>query len=74
MNDNKHVVHKVKVVRKGAAADEEARYTLTPKGIALISMIGAGLIEGIDDPAFDIFWRLFTNDMKRFGYVKEDME
>lgn len=71
MNDDKQAVHKVKVVRKGAAADEEARYTLTPKGIAAFCLISAGMAENIDDPAIDIFWKMFTNDMERFGYISD---
>ena len=68
MNDHKNTDHKAKVRR----IDREPRYTLTPKGIAALCLISAGMAENIDDPAIDIFWKMFTNDMERFGYVHRE--
>lgn len=50
--------------------DEELE--ITPKGIALLSMLYCGLITDIDEPRFKGFWTLFENDMKESGYFIDD--
>lgn len=50
---------------------DEKHYIITPKGIAVLSMLQTGLIQSSDDQRFEGFWTLFTNDMKRLGYLTE---
>lgn len=52
--------------------DENTVYRLTPKGIACIDLINAGLMESINDPRFNDFWTMFDNDMHRLGYIEEE--
>ena len=50
--------------------DDQAKDTLTPKGIATVCMLQSGLITSMDDQRFKGFWRMFCEDMERFGYLK----
>lgn len=54
--------------------DNEARYRLTPKGIAGIALMESGLIQNTDDPRFEEFWKLFVADMEKFGYATNTKE
>lgn len=55
-----------------AKKQEEEKYVITPKGIAVLAMMQSGLIVHSDDPRFEGFWRMFEEDMKRLGYIVED--
>lgn len=52
--------------------DGEERYTLTPKGLALIALQECGLIQSMEDPRVDGFWKLFEAYMREHGYVKDE--
>ena len=45
------------------------RYVLTPKGIAWSAMYEAGI--KFTEEQFDKFWKIFNDEMIRFGYVDE---
>lgn len=49
---------------------EDEVYQITPKGIAVISLLQTGLASDIDDPRIDGFWSLFEQSMIRHGYVE----
>lgn len=51
--------------------DDNDRYELTPKGLALLAMMQTGLVEDMDDPRIDGFWTIFSVLMDRHGYVEE---
>ena len=55
-------------------SDEEERYVIAPKGIALLAMIRCGLIRDTGDPRFEGFWTLFEHDMIRLGYIVDGEE
>ena len=54
--------------------DNEEKYVITPKGIATICMLRSGLITDVNDQRFEGFWRMFSEDMKRCGYIKNEDE
>lgn len=56
---------------EGSHEDEE-RFVTTPKGIAVFAMLECGLIQSIEDPRVNGFWRMFEQDMRRSGYVVEE--
>ena len=39
--------------------DENVRYQLTPKGVACLAMLHAGLVTSVDDPRIEGFWSMF---------------
>lgn len=51
--------------------DDDARYVTTAKGIAVLAMLQCGLIQSMDDPRFEGFWRIFEQDMLKAGYIVE---
>lgn len=51
--------------------NEEERYVIAPKGIAILAMLQCGLIQSMDDPRFEGFWTLFEGDMMRHGYIAD---
>ena len=51
--------------------DENVRYQLTPKGIACLAMLHAGLVTSVDDPRIEGFWSMFLRDMEKLGYTQE---
>ncbi len=72
-------VHPIKRVFGGeiggkrlAKKKDDARYVLTPKGIARVSMLRSGLITTSEEPRFDGFWALFEQGMRQAGYVEDD--
>lgn len=50
-------------------AREEESYVLTLQGCAAVALRDAGLVQSIDDPAVDQFFRSFCDLMQKFGYV-----
>ena len=50
---------------------EEEKYVLTPKGIAVISLLQSGLITDINDQRIEGFWTLFQQGMIKAGYTPE---
>ena len=48
---------------------DEETYRITPKGIALFSMLQCGLINSIEDPRAEGFWILFETGMKKHEYI-----
>lgn len=54
--------------------DDNVRYCLSPKGIALMAAIDAGFVKDIDDENFELFWKLFHDRMIADGYAEEDEE
>lgn len=50
--------------------DDDAIYRITPKGLAILAMIDAGLITNMDDRRFDRFWDEFYNGMINAGYIE----
>ena len=51
--------------------EDDVLYKITPKGIACLAMLRAGLVASIDDPRVDGFWELFQADMVESGYTQE---
>ena len=60
----------IKAVLKEKVENEE-RWMLTPKGIAVVSLLEAELISDIDDVRAERFWEWFDALMTINGYVKE---
>lgn len=54
--------------------DDDAVYVVTPKGIATLALLDAGLVDDFDDHRIDLFWDLFEKDMQAHGYVQEEAE
>ena len=54
--------------------DDNTLYQITPKGIAIVSMLRCGLIDNIDDPRVEGFWMLFEDGMRKGGYIVEENE
>lgn len=52
--------------------DDNEIYQLTPKGIALLSLLQCGLITDMDDPRAEGFWILFESGMRKNDYIKEE--
>ena len=52
--------------------DDIAMYQITPKDIAILSLLRCGLIDNMDDPKAEGFWILFENGMRTGGYIKEE--
>lgn len=52
--------------------DDNTTYQITPKGIALVSLLQCGLINDMNDPRVEGFWMLFENGMRRSGYIQEE--
>lgn len=52
--------------------EQEERYVITPKGIAMLALSNAGI--DYNDPQFDTFWILFEHYMRKNGYLAEDKE
>ena len=52
--------------------DDNEMYQITPKGIALLSLLQCGLITDMDDPRVEGFWALFENGMRKNDYIKEE--
>lgn len=50
---------------------EEERYVITPKGVAVLVLIKAGIYAEITDGQFELFWKEFAKGMKQAGYVHE---
>lgn len=48
--------------------DDDAVFTLTPKGAACISMIHANIIQEVEDIRFDYFYREFEKTLEMLGY------
>ena len=58
----------------GAEPDEDddgAVYQLTPKDIACLALLRAGLVKSIEDPRIDGFWELFQAYMDALDYTQE---
>lgn len=53
---------------------EDEVFTLSPRGIASIAMLRAGLASSSEDPRIDGFWELFESMMRKHGYVSENEE
>lgn len=51
--------------------DDDERYILTPKGVAVIDLYKCGLIEDIDDKRGELFYHEFIEGLKRLGYLEE---
>lgn len=49
--------------------DNKARFTITPKGIAWISLYDAGI--HFTDSQFEIAWTKFEESMRKHNYVQE---
>lgn len=54
--------------------NENEVLTFTPKGLAWYALKQVGLLDNVAEGQFEAFWILFTNDMKKYGYVQEDEE
>lgn len=54
--------------------DDNEMYQITPKGIAILSLLQCGLISDMEDPRVEGFWTLFENGMMKSGYMVEDDE
>ena len=52
--------------------EDEVMYQITPKGIAAVCMLHSGLITDMNDPRFEGFWRMFSEDMERCGYIQPE--
>lgn len=52
--------------------EEEERYMLTPKGIAILSLLQCGLVNDMNDQRVEGFWMLFENGMRKSGYIQEE--
>ena len=52
--------------------EDEEMYRITPKGIALFSMLQCGLINSVEEPRFEGFWTLFEAGMRKHDYVQEE--
>ena len=50
--------------------DDDAIYRITPKGLATLAMIDAGLITSTDDRRFYRFWDEFYNGLINAGYIE----
>lgn len=50
--------------------EENARYTLTPKGIAYLCFNDNGI--AVDEETFDAFWDEFVERMYKMGYAPKD--
>ena len=49
--------------------DDEARFVITPKGIAWISLWDAGI--HFTDSQFEIAWTKFEESMRKHNYIQE---
>lgn len=56
---------------EGEDIPDDARFVLSPKGIAILSMLQCGLVTTSADPRIDGFWTLFEQDMHRLGYFED---
>ena len=52
--------------------DDNVMYQITPKGIALLSLLQCGLITDMDDPRAEGFLTLFESGMRKNDYIKEE--
>ena len=52
--------------------DEDERWCLTPKGLFVIALEDAGLIEDINDKRVDAAWTIFDLLMEKHGYIHDD--
>ena len=59
---------------KNVYNNDEEMYRITPKGIALVSMLQCGLVDNIDDPRLEGFWALFEAGMRKHGYIVEEQD
>ena len=60
-------------MKRPEVLDEET-CKLSPMGLAYTSMKEAGLVDSMDDVRFKLFWLLFQERMRAFGYVHEEEE
>lgn len=54
--------------------DDNVMYQITPKGIAVMSLLQCGLITDMNDPRAEGFWTLFEDGMNKSGYIKDDTQ
>ena len=52
--------------------DKEEFWRITPKGIACLALVDAGLVDDIMDNRIDDFWDIFVEGMMMHGYMKEE--
>ena len=63
---------KKKDKKKNKQKQDEECYVITPKGIAVLAMIKAGIYANITDEQFEMFWEDFDTSMEECGYIREE--
>lgn len=57
--------------KKDKQNDNEERYVITPKGIAVLALIKAGVYANMTESQFEMFWEEFETSMEECGYIRE---
>ena len=52
----------------------DEKWTLSPKGCAVVALLDAEIINDIDDGRVNKFWRLFQSNMLKHGYIECEQE
>jgi hypothetical protein len=53
--------------------NDEERFVISPKGLAMLAARNAELIDDLDDVRFEAFWLYFDHYMHKHGYIEEEL-